>query len=318
MKRAAITDHGFPAIDIQKSVIEGAGFELQEIKPPCKTEEDVIQRCHGFNALLVQWAPITRKVMQALPEAQCIARYGIGVDNIDLDAARDLGRTVVNVPRFCLEEVSNHTLAMMLALARRIPHDHHQIRNGGWGIKPFLPIPALGELTLGLVGFGAIARRVCDKAQAFGLRIIASDPFVELAIFERHGASRVEMLELISTADIVSLHCPLLPSTKYLIRQETIQTMKRGAIVINTSRGQVIKEDDLVTALSSGRIVGAGLDVFEVEPLPGSSPLRALPNVILTSHAASVSDRARERLQSSAAESIRDFFLGKSPENAVV
>lgn len=317
MKKIAITDHVFPSIELQRAIIEEAGIGLKEIQPACKSEDDVIQRCGGFDALLVQWAPITRKVLEALPEVQCVVRYGIGVDNIDLQAAKDLGRMVANVPTFCLEEVSNHALAMILSLGRRIPQGHHRIVKGEWGVTPLLPIPSFEDSVLGLIGFGAIARRVCDKAKVFGFRVIASDPFVNASVFEDHGAERVDFDSLISSADIVSLHCPLLASTKHLIRRETLDKMKPRSIVVNTSRGPLIKEDELIEALVNGKLSGAGLDVFEVEPLPVTSPLRSLSNVILTSHAASVSERARKRLQISAAEGARDFLLGKKPAGAL-
>lgn len=318
MNTAAVTDHVFPSLDLQRRILEDAGFQLKEISPICKTESDVIQRCGAADVLLVQWAPITRHVLEALPNVRCVVRYGVGVDNIDLQAAKDLGRTVANVPNFCLEEVSNHAVAMILSLGRRIPHDHQQIMRSGWGIKPFLPIPAFSDLLLGLVGFGAIARRVCQKAKAFDLRVIASDPFAPESAFRELGAERVELGTLLKTADIVSLHCPLLPETRHLIRSESLELMKPGAIIVNTSRGGLIKEEDLLQALRDGKIVGAGLDVFEKEPLPVDSALRQLSNVILTSHAASVSESARRKLQTMAAESARDFLQHKRPAGLLV
>jgi D-3-phosphoglycerate dehydrogenase len=266
----------------------------------------------------VQWAPITRRVLEALPNVKCLVRYGIGVDNIDLKAAKDLGRTVANVPNYCFEEVSNHAIAMILSLGRRIPHDHQQIVRGGWGIKQFLPIPAFSDLTLGLLGFGSIARRVADKAKQFGLRVIASDPFAKDSEFQQRNVERVDFETFLKTADIVSLHCPLVPETRHIIRRETIDLLKPGSIIINTSRGGLINEDDLARALNDGKIVGAGLDVFEHEPLNPDNPLRKLSNVILTSHAASVSESARRQLQTLAAENARDFLMHKRPEGTLV
>jgi len=313
MGTVAITDHVFPSIENQRQVIESAGFRLREIQPVCKTEEDVIQRCTEVDVLLVQWAPITRRVLEALPQVQCVVRYGIGVDNIDVVAARELGRTVANVPNYCFEEVSNHAVAMIISLGRRIPHDHHQIAHGGWGVKALLPIPAFRDLTLGLIGFGSIARRVAAKATAFDFRLIASDPFAPESAFRENGVQRVDLNTLLETADIITLHCPLLPDTRHLIRRDSIAKMKPRTILINTSRGPLIKEEDLIEALKSGKLAGAGLDVFENEPLPPQSPLRALPNVLLTSHAASVSESARQKLQNLAAEAARDYLQGKQP-----
>jgi D-3-phosphoglycerate dehydrogenase len=256
--------------------------------------------------------------MKALPKLKGVVRYGVGVDNIDLEAARELRIGVANVPTYCLEEVSNHAMAMMLSLARRIPQDHAGIVHGEWGVGPYLPIPAFLDMTLGLVSFGAIARRVARKAKAFGFRIVAADPFLDQSVFAQEGVERVDMETLFKTADIISLHCPLVPATTHLIRRETIATMKPGVLIINTSRGPVIREADLVEALATGKVLAAGLDVFEREPLPADSPLRAMRNVLLTSHAASVSVRAVEALQVKAAESARDFLEGKRPEGALV
>jgi D-3-phosphoglycerate dehydrogenase len=318
MLKAIVSDHTFPSLDLQRGVIEAAGFELREIQPRCVTEDDVIARCADADALLVQWAPITRRVMKSLTKVKGVVRYGVGVDNIDLDAARELHIGVANVPTYCLEEVSNHALAMMLSLGRRIPQDHASIVNGGWGVGPFRPIPAFVDMTLGLVSFGAIARRVALKAKAFGFRIVAADPFLDDSVFAQNGVERVDMETLFKSADIISLHCPLLPATTHLIRRETIATMKPGVLIINTARGPVIREPDLVEALANGRVLAAGLDVYEREPLPADSPLRTMRNVLLTSHAASGSVRSLVALQVKAAESARDFLEGKRPEGAIV
>lgn len=318
MKRVIVTDYGFPNVDLERQIIESAGFVFEAIQPNCKTEDDIIRTCGHADALLVQWAPVTRRVLEALPGVRCIVRYGVGVNNFDLDAARDLGVVAANVPDFCVEEVANHALAMILSLCRRIPQDHHQILQGGWGVNPFRPIQALTELTLGLVSFGKIARNLARKAAALGFSTIACDPYVEPRVFAEYLTGRVEFDELIQRADIVSLHCPLVAETTHLMNRRTFRNMKPGAILINTSRGPVVEEAALVDALKSGALGGAGLDVFEEEPLPPESPLRTFPNVILTSHAASVSEKAVELLQRKAAEAARDFLQGKDPVSRLV
>ncbi len=317
MPTVLITDHGFPSIALQQRVLESAGFTLEEIKPICKSEDDVIGRCGRADVLLVQWAPVTRRVLEALPRVRGVVRYGIGVDNIDLQAAKDLGRVVSNVPNYCQEEVSDHTIAMILSLARRIPHDHDQIKHGGWGIGPFLPIPAFSDLTLGLVGFGSIARKVSAKAKPFRFKQIAFDPLAPDEVFSKAGVEQVDRDTLLSSADIISLHCPLLSATRHMINADSIGRMKQGVLLVNTARGPLVNESDLVAALKGGKMVGAGLDVFEKEPLAADSPLRAMPNVILTSHAASVSTRAVELLQIQAAEAARDILQGKRPAGAL-
>jgi D-3-phosphoglycerate dehydrogenase len=202
---------------------------------------------------------------------------------------------------------------MILSLCRRIPQDHRQIVHGGWGINPFRPIYALSELTLGLVGLGKIARNLARKASALGFSIIAHDPYAADSLFAEHGVKRVDLPGLLSHADVISLHCPLVAETTHLINRETIGLMKKGAILVNTSRGPVVDEQSLIDGLREGRISGAGLDVFEQEPPPVDSPLRSFNNVILTSHAASVSEKAVETLQRKAAEAARDFLQGKMP-----
>jgi D-3-phosphoglycerate dehydrogenase len=318
MPTVIITDHLFPSIEKERKILGEAAIRLKEIKPNCATEDDVIQSCADADALLVVFAPITRRVLESLPNVRAIVRYGIGVDNIDLQSAKDLGRNVANVPNFCLNEVAGHALAMMLMLGRRIMHDHNSIARGGWGVNPFRPITAFSEMTLGLVGFGAIARKVSEKAKPFLFRQIASDPFVPDATFAEYNVEKVSLDELWRSSDIISLHCPFSPATRHLICRETIAQMKPGVIIINTARGAVVKETDLIDGLTSGKIVGAGLDVFEVEPLPADSPLRRLQNVILTSHAASVSENATATLQIRAAESIRDFLQGRPPAGLLV
>jgi D-3-phosphoglycerate dehydrogenase len=318
VKKVIITDHGFPHVDLEREAIESAGFAFEVIQPICKTEDDIIRTCGDADALLVQWAPVTRRVLEALPKVRCIVRYGVGVNNFDLDGAKDLGVVAANVPDFCLDEVANHAMAMILSLIRRIPQDHHQILQGGWGVNPFRPIYAPTELTLGLVSFGKIARNLARKAAVFGFTIVAHDPFVDKAVYDEYGVKGVTFDELLACSDVISLHCPLIPATTHLMNSETIGRMKPGAMLVNTSRGPVVEEAALVAALKSGHLSGAGLDVFEEEPLPGGSALRSFPNVLLTSHAASVSEKAVEILQRKAGEAARDFLIGKDPVSRLV
>ena len=317
MDKVIVTDHGFPNLDPERQVLAPAGIALEEIRPSCKTEDDLIRTCKGARALLVQWAPVTARVLDALPEVRCLVRYGVGVDNLDLQAAKARGVVAANVPDYCVEEVSNHALALVLSLARRIPQDHAQLRQGGWGIGPFRPIPAFTDLTLGVVSLGRIARRVVEKARVFGFKAIAFDPLMPDAVFAQCGAERVDFDTLLARADLLSLHCPLTPETRHLIRGETLARMKKGAVLVNTARGPVVKEADLVEALRAGHLSGAGLDVFEVEPLPQTSTLRTLPNAVLTSHAASVSERAVVMLQTKAAQAALDFLQGRRPASAL-
>jgi D-3-phosphoglycerate dehydrogenase / 2-oxoglutarate reductase len=213
---------------------------------------------------------------------------------------------------------SQHAVTLILSLARRVPQDQAQIAQGKWGFSALLPIPAFSDLTLGLIGFGAIARKVSEKAKAFRFNQIAFDPFAPDQIFADHCVERVDQDTLLQTADIISLHCPLTDDTRQLINARSIARMKEGVLLINTARGALVNEGDLLAALRTGKIIGAGLDVFETEPPAMDSPLRCLPNVIVTSHAAAVSSRSLKLLQIQAAEAARDILLGKRPDGALV
>ncbi len=317
MLKAIVSDHNLASLELQREVFASAGVEFMEAQPLCATEDEVIARCAEAGALLVQRAPITRRVLESLPKLKGVVRYGIGVDVIDLEAARELGIGVANVPTYCIEEVSDHAATMIIALARRIPQDHYRVVHGGWRGETEWP-PPTADMTLGLVGFGAIARRVANKTRAFGFRTVAADPHVDALIFRKKEVSRVELDELFTVADVISLHCPLLPTTRHLISRSSILAMKPGVAIVNTSRGALISEVDLIAALSDGHVSGAGLDVFEKEPLPIDSPLRQAPNVLLTSHAASYSTRSLQLLQIKAAEAAVAFLEGRRPEGQIV
>lgn len=319
MSQVVITDHYcFPSIEPERRVLESVGISLREVDPYCRTEDDVIANCADADALIVLYAPITRRVLESLPSVKCIVRMGIGVNNFDLDACRDLGVCAANVPDYCIEEVSDHALAMLLALARRLPHHHNSILRGEWNVNAFRPMPALRDMTLGLVGFGKLARALSRKARVFDFRLIAVDPLAADSLFAEYDVTRTDLDTLLAESDAVSLHCPLLPETQNLIDRAAIAKMKDGAILVNTARGPVVNESDLADALSSGKLAGAGLDTFEIEPLAMDSPLRQLTNVLLTSHSAWVSEKAMDTLQTMAAEAARDFLLGKRPYSALV
>ena len=315
--KVIITDHCFPSIDIQEKVIKDAGFELESIQPICKTEDDIINTCKDADVLLVQWAPVTRRVLEALPNVKCIVRYGVGVNNFDLEAAKDLGVMACNVPNFCLDEVSDHAVTLAMALVRRVIHNHNQIMKGGWDISDFRPMPAPCQMKVGLVSFGNIAQKAAKKFQAFGFEVMAYDPFLPQELFDKYNVKNVDFDTLCAESDVISLHCPLVPATTGIINKDSIAKMKDRVVIVNTSRGPVVKEADLIEALQSGKVVGAGLDVFEVEPLPADSPLLKMDNVILTGHAASVSENAVYLLQRNAAMAAVEFLQGKVPSAAL-
>ena len=308
-----ITDCDLGGIDAQReALIHELGARVAV--GACRTTAEVIEHGGGADALVVQWAPITREVVQALPRCKLISRYGIGLDMIDVEAATEEGIAVANVSDYCLEEVAGHTTAMLLALSRRLPLLDASVRAGTWDARAIAQgMAPMSELTLGLIGCGRIARLVARPFQALGVHVLASDPVAPA----EDGIEIVGLEELLERSDLVSLHCPLTPQTRHLINRRTLGHVKRGAILVNTARGELIDEDALAAALEDGSIAAAALDVFAAEPPASDSPLRKCDNVLLSPHAAWYSDRALQRLRSGAVQNVIDFFLGHPMQGIV-
>ena len=298
--RVLYTDNGFADVDTERALVERAGASLDVAQ--CRTADDVIARAAGADALIVQWAPITAGVIEALDRCTAIVRLGIGVDNVDLEAARARGIAVCNVPDYCLDEVADHSLALALALARQLPQIDRRTRAGTWRITPDAPMPAFRASTFATVGFGRIARAVLERARAFGFRLAATDPLAPDEAFERLGVERLGLDALVAEADVLSLHCPLTSETQHLIGADRLRQMKPTAVLVNTARGGLVDTEALAEALQNGTIASAGLDVFEAEPLPDRHPLRACENALLTSHVSWYSEQSVPMLQRKAAE----------------
>ncbi len=313
--KIVITDHGFPGIVEEQRIVSAAGGTLDVVQ--CKTAEQVIASCREANALLVQWAPITAEVIDALHRCKVIVRYGIGVDNVDLKAAAARGIAVCNIPDYCLDEVAEHSLALALALARQLPQTDAVVRAGTWKITPPRPFPALRDVTFATAGYGRIARAVLERAKPFGFRLAAYDPFVETTVFDAHGIRRLDRDELFREAGVLSLHLPLTMETRHFVGRTELVAMKPEAIVVNTARGGLIDTVALAEVLAEGRIHGAGIDVFEAEPLPEEHPLRSAPNAILTSHVAWYSSGSIPVLQRKAAQEAVRGARGEQPQNVV-
>lgn len=294
-----ITDWGFPSLDAEHAILEPHDVAIRAHQ--CKTEQEVAAAVAEADVVMAQWAPVKRTAIAAMKRCRGIVRYGIGLDNVDLDAAAERSIPVRNVPDYCLDEVADHTMALLLAVQRQVRAVDSLVRGGTWKITPPLPLPPLRASVLGLVGFGRIARLVATRAQSFGVRVVAFDPLVPKEVFARAGVEQSTLEDLFRTCDLISLHCPLTETTRHLVNDTTIATMKEHAIIVNTSRGGLVHTDALVTALNGRRIAGAGLDVFEQEPLPDTHPLRACDNVILTSHNAWYSSASVGELQKRAA-----------------
>jgi D-3-phosphoglycerate dehydrogenase / 2-oxoglutarate reductase len=286
------------------------------------SEEDLIAVGREADALLCSTLEAcNRHVISNLARTKVIARYGVGLDNVDLDAATDHGIVVTHFPQYCTNEVADHAFALILALNRRIVEFDRALKNGAWvalrhETRKILrgPIPPLREQTLGIVGFGRIGQAVGRRAVPFGLTILAADPYVDAEVAHFAGVDPVSLEELLTRSDIVSIHCPLTPETRSLIGAEQLALMKPTAILVNTARGPIVDVDAAAEALAAGRLAGAGLDVVTPEPLPADHPLYTLPNVILTPHAAYYSERSVEVVREQTLLEALAVLQGRRPQ----
>jgi D-3-phosphoglycerate dehydrogenase / 2-oxoglutarate reductase len=311
----AITDYVFPSLTPEHAVLEPLGVELRPKQ--CRSEEEIIALAQDADAVLNCYAKMTAPVIEKLNRCKIIARYGIGVDNVDLAAANKARILVTNVPDYCVYEVSDHALALMLALARKIVSADTAVKSGAWNVTAHAEIRRLRGLTLGLIGFGKIAKALASKAQALGMKLLVYDPYLDPAIISRHGAEAAGLERLLAEADAISIHVPLSPETRNLIGQRELAHMKPSAFLINTSRGGIVDEQALAIALKEGRLGGAALDVLSTEPPPPDHPLRQAPNMILTPHLAFYSRESVIELQTKAAEEVARALKGEPPRSPV-
>lgn len=312
--RVVLTDYVWESLDVEKKTLEGLAdlVALQTKKP-----DEFLPHAEGCDALLNTYAgPITAEVMGRMPRCKIIARYGIGVDTIDLAAATAAGIIVTNNPTYCIEEVAEHTIALLLACARKVPFYERLVRAGRWEVPPGKPLFRVAGRTLGLVGFGNIARTVAVRAAAFGMRVLYYDPFVSAGQFPGPGDKR-ELAEVLRESDFVSVHPPLVPETRGMLGDDAFAQMKRTAFLINCSRGPIVDTAALVRALDAGRIAGCALDTTDPEPLPDPHPLRGRENVIITPHVAWYSEQALVGLQAGAPGEVRRVLTGEWPINVV-
>ena len=306
-----VTDSPFPSLDPARKALEEANAEV--VQAPSSSEEDIIKAAENADAILVTYAKLNENILRSLKKCKAIGRFGIGVDNIDLVVAGELGISVNYVPDYCLDEVSDQAMAMIISMARKIPQSNKLVQSGRWEMPAVVPMYRLRGKTVGLIGFGNIPRLMTPKAQAFGFNVIASDPYAPKELFEKYGVESVSMDELYERSDFTSVHAPLLPETKGLVNKDAFKKMKDTAIIVNTARGPLINEKDLIEALDMNEIGGAGLDVVETEPLPKNSPLIGRDNVILAPHTAFYSVEALEELQTKAASDVARVLNGEEP-----
>jgi len=310
----AVTDSPFPNLDLARAVIAGIGGELVQAK--AGTPEAIIEVARNADAILTTYTKVTTEVVQALTKCKIIARFGIGVDNVDIDMATKKGIVVTKVPDYCIDEVSDHAMALLLALVRKIPYSNKLVQGGRWEMPAVVPIARLRGRTLGLVGFGRIPQLVAPKAQSFGIKVITYDPYMPKEVIARAGVRPVEFEELVKSSDYISLHCPLGPQTKHLMNAKVFVMMKPSAYLINTGRGPLVEESALAAALDKGQLAGAALDVVENEP-PTDSSILGRDNVIITPHIAFYSEEALLDLQTKAAEEVVCVLSGQAPKNPV-
>jgi D-3-phosphoglycerate dehydrogenase / 2-oxoglutarate reductase len=309
--KAVITDHHYTDIGGAARVLTEAGIEL--VVGACRTEDEGLALGREADAVINQHLPITPRMLAGWPRCRGIAHFGKGVDNIDVAAATRCGIWVTNVRDANWDEVSNHVLALLLGWARGIVAFDRQVRDGGWSYRAAVPRHRLAGQTLGIVGFGDVARVLAGKAHGLGLTVLA---YARRPQADAH-VRFVSLPELLEASDYVSIHVPLAADTAHLIGTRELALMKRSAFLINTSRGGVVDQSALVAALTEGRIAGAGLDVTDPEPPAADDPLRALPNVILTPHVAWYSEESREHVTVEAAREIVRILRGERPRSPV-
>jgi D-3-phosphoglycerate dehydrogenase len=310
--RIVVTDHRrHPTYDEERRVLEELGAEL--VLADCATSAEVSAACAEADGVLANLAPVDAAAITAMRRCRVISRYGVGYDNVDVPSATARGIWVANVPDYCGEDVSDHALALLLAVARRVTARDRAVRAGAWNAAVGAVRRIEGK-TVGLIGFGQVARALARKLAAFRpARILASDPYQDAAAIARGGVVKVATEELLRESDYVSLHAPASGETRHLIDAAALSLMRPEAILVNTSRGPLVDEAALAAALAAGRLGGAGLDVFEREPLPADSPLRGLDGVVLTDHAAWYSVEAMSELKTKAARNIVAVLAGGRP-----
>ena len=304
---------------MEEEAEELAKVNAEIVEVECANEDEIVAVAQDADAILLIFAPMTRRVTGALPKLKVIVRYGIGYDTVDVDGATDNGVLLVNIPDFCLEEVSNHAIALLLALGGKLVSINEGMKQGHWAEAQLAraTVEAPYEQTLGLVGCGKIGRMTAKKAQCFGFRILGYDPYVDESVAKEHGITLVSLPELLKESDFVSVHALLNKETRHLIGEKEFKQMKPGAYFINTARGAVVDEAALIKALQEKWIAGAGLDVFEQEPVAPDNPLLKMDNVVVSPHCCSHSVASIKRLKTSVGQEAARVLSGRWPKNVV-
>ncbi len=307
----AVTDSVFPNLEPSERILAERGAVLRLAAEP--TPEAILDVARQADGMLVTYAPVTGEIIRQLERCRVIARFGIGVDNVDIDAATESGIVVTYVPDYCVDEVSDHALTLLLALARKITLSNSLVQSGRWEMPAVAPLNRLRGRTLGLVGFGKIPQALAPKAQAFGLTVVTYDPYISEEVTAPLNVTRVDFQTLLQSADYVSIHAPLTSETQHMFNADAFRQMKPGALLINTARGPLVDEDALAEALDEGRLAGAALDVMTVEPPPADLPLLGRENVIFTPHTGFYSEESLLELQTKATQDVARVLGGETP-----
>jgi D-3-phosphoglycerate dehydrogenase len=310
--RVVITDCDHGSIEEEKEEVRRINAEL--ILAQVQKQNDLIQACKEADGLLDQYALLTRKVLENLPKCKVISRYGVGVDSVDLKAATDMGIVVANVPDYCMDEVANQTIAMMLGLIRKVAFFDRKVKSGQWDFRQGIPIYRLKGKTMGLIGSGRIGLEVARRIAAFGVKVIAFDPYLEKS---PEGIELKDFDTVLKESDFISVHCSLNDSTRHLIGEKELKKMEKKPLLFNTSRGPIVDEEALIKALKDGLISGAGLDVLEKEPPDPQSPLLKMENVILSPHISFYSVESISELKRRTAKNVLDVLSGRRPASVV-
>jgi len=316
--KVVVVSLGYETYQYERDILEPIDAEVIISPVDCSTEDEVIEASKDADAIFVRETPITARVLESFERCKIVSRYGVGLDNIDLETARKLRIYVSNVPEYGTEDVSDHAVALLLGCIRTLLIRDQNLRRGIFETDISAPIYRTTGKILGIIGYGKIARALHRKWQGFlPDRVLIYDPFVDQGLIQENGAEKVALDTVLADSDYISIHTPLTPETRHLIDEAALNKMKNTAILVNTSRGAAIDTQALVNALRQGQILGAGLDVFENEPLPADHPLVGMTNVILTSHVAWYSKDSTRDLQSGAAEEVRRVLSGEKPINWV-
>jgi D-3-phosphoglycerate dehydrogenase len=311
--KIVITDYRFPDVEQERRAVEAAGGTL--VTGQATTEQQVADLCRDADGVLTVRAPVTKRAISAMKRCRIIVRYGIGVDTVDIAAATERGILVANVPDYCLDEVSDHALTLLLMLSRQMISAISLAREETWAVGKMPPLQRLRGQTCGLIGCGRIGSLLAGKVAQLGMSVIIHDPYLSEPRAREMGAELVSLDALLSRADFISLHAPLNTATYHLLGEVAFAKMKKTASIVNTARGGLIDEAALLAVLDAGKLSGAALDVLESET--GVTPVRSAlvrhPKIIVTAHTAWLSEQARATLQLRAIEQVLACLKGETP-----